>query len=168
MISAAAPLFIATTGGPAGQRLNHDETKRLWPVNRIDENRGRAKKLYFFILFQLTEVSDAVIEQRFNPFFEIAKFLRLLHARGNHQPESSQLAYFRRDMHAFLGRHTPQKSGERTFGVSLAVAECVNKDIGSVMNNSINGNVPCFRRLAFGDRYDGYLLAYRTIYFTLS
>src|SRR5712672_3122145 len=62
-------------GRPAGHGLDHDETKRLWPIDRKQQRSRTRQKLPFrFIIDLAGELDLGPVDLRLEPFLEIVPF----------------------------------------------------------------------------------------------
>jgi hypothetical protein len=137
-----------------GQGLDHHQSERLRPADRVEQRLGAGQQLDLLATSDLTEVDDVVAEHRPHPLLEVALLERLPHLGGDVQRPSRGASDADRPVHPLVGVHPPE---ERQVAAGAgADREAVHVD--AVVDDRRHRDLGRHVALMLGDGDDGDVL----------
>ena len=104
---------------PAGEGLDHHQTERLGPADRVEQGPRRAQEGELVVGSDLADVADLVVQQRLDAVVEVLDLLLLAHL-GRHDQRQSGLV---RDRGGLLGTLLRGEPAQEQQVPALAAAD---------------------------------------------
>ena len=94
---------------PAGQCLDHDESKGFWPIDRKEQRRSMPEELVLVAVVKLSHVVDKGVSHEWTNTFTVVVAVCFVDLCGNSQRASCAHRDLDRTIDSFLRRNAPHE-----------------------------------------------------------